>query len=88
LPADPAGVPLKAVFFIGHADANSAVRLTAAQVASRLMARSFPTFWNEEGMNFSTGLAVGLALALPGYQMGFVPEPAAVEYVRNIIGGG
>ena len=86
--ADPAGVPLKAVFFIGHADANSASRLKPAQVASRLMARSFPTFWNEEGMNFSTGLAAGLAQALPGYQMGFVPEPDAVEYVRNIIGGG
>ena len=86
--ADPAGVPLKAVFFISHADVNSASSLKPAQVASRLMARSFPTFWNEDGMRFSTGLAAGVATALPGFEMGFVPEPPAVEYVRNLVSGG
>ncbi|MHB1055972.1 MAG: hypothetical protein ACYC0K_08995, partial [Thermoleophilia bacterium] len=83
--ADPAGVPLKAVFFIEHAETNNAGRLGPGQVASRILARSFPTFWNKEGMQFTAGLATEIALGVPGYELGFVPEQAAVEYVRSLI---
>jgi len=83
--AAQAGVPLSAIFFISHAPENRAVSLGAIQGASQLLARSFPTFWHKEGMQFSAGLTVEIAQCLPCYQLQFLPERSAVEYVRNIL---
>ncbi len=82
--AAAAGAPLKSIFFLKQAAANSHQSLGPAQIASRILATCFPTFWNETGMQFSAGLAAEIAQAVPGYELGFTPGPAAVEHVRNI----
>ncbi|RJQ44705.1 MAG: hypothetical protein C4534_06155 [Gaiellales bacterium] len=83
--ADPGGVRLEAICFLRHDETNHAGRLGPGQAASRLVARSFPTFWNHEGMSFTTGIAAGVAVSIPAYEMGFRPDRAAVEYVRGLL---
>jgi hypothetical protein len=83
--ADPGGVPLKTIFFLHHDESNNASKLSPGQAASRLVARSFPTFWNRDGMDFTTGLAADVATSIPAYEMGFKPDKAAVDYVRGLL---
>ncbi len=83
--ADPGGVPLAAIFFLSHGETNTVSSLSPAQTASRLMARSFPTFWNQEGLGFSTGIATDVALTVPGRELEFVPGPETVDYVRRLL---
>lgn len=87
--ADPGGVPLKAIFFISHAPENKTVNevssLGAAQCASRLLARSFPTFWNRDGMQFSADFAAGIASQTPAFSLEFVPDASVLGYVRNLL---
>lgn len=84
--ADPAAVPLEAIYFISHAPENKADRLGAGQAASQLLARSFPTFWHKEGMQFTAGFTVDIAQNVPAYQLSFAPDRSAVEYVRKQLG--
>jgi len=82
--ADPGGVPLKAVFFIQHAPENKARRLNVMQGATNLLARSFPTFWNRSGMQFSTGMAGDIAGKIPVFELDFTPDSEIVGFVRSL----
>lgn len=83
--ADPSGVPLSAIFFISHAEETLARPISPVLAASQLIARSFPTYWNREGMEFSAELAGNLVQQLPAYELAFKPEPGIVDYVRGIL---
>ncbi len=80
----PEAVPLERVFVLRQAAENRAVPLRPVDAASRLLVRSFPTFWDAEGMAYTTGLLGRLAQAVPCYELGFRPEPGAVDYVRGL----
>lgn len=80
----PEAVPLERVFVLRHAPENRAVPLRPIDAASRLLVRSFPTFWDAEGMAYTTDLLGRLAQAVPCYELGFRPEPDAVDYVRGL----
>ncbi len=80
----PEAVPLERVFVLRQAAENRAVPLRPVDAASRLLVRSFPTFWDAEGMAYTTGLLGRLAQAVPCYELGFRPEPDAVDYVRGL----
>ena len=84
--ADPAGVRLEAIFFIGHAPENRAAPIGAGHAASQMLARSFPTFWRKEGMQYSAGLTAEIAQSVPRFQFDFAPGRPAVEYVRELLG--
>jgi hypothetical protein len=78
------GVPLEKVFFLRHADDNHARRVARAEAASMLLTRCFPPLWDAKGMGFSLDLCAQLAGAVPCYELGFVPDERAVEYVRCV----
>lgn len=80
--ASPQAVPLEQLFVIRHAPDNRAVRLKPADAASRLLVRSFPTFWDAEGMAFTLEFLGELCQAVPCYELGFLPDESAVDYVR------
>lgn len=82
--ASPQGVPLERIFVIRHAGKNRAVPLTPLDAASRLLVRSFPTFWDADGMAFTLAFLGDLAQAVPCYELGFVPDGSVVEYVQRI----
>lgn len=80
----PEAVPLDRIFVLRHASENRAVPLRPVDAASRLLVRSFPTFWDAEGMAYTTELLGRLAQAVPCYDLGFRPEPDVVDYVRGL----
>jgi hypothetical protein len=80
--ASPDAVPLERVFLIQHASVNRALSLEPLDAASRLLVRSFPTFWDAEGMAFTLQFLGRLSQAVPCYELGFVPDRGVVDYVR------
>lgn len=82
--ASPQGVPLERVFIIEHAAENRVVPLDPANVVARLFVRSFPPFWDADGMAFTLGLLGEVAQTIPCSELGFVPDGTVVNSVRCI----
>jgi hypothetical protein len=82
--SSPENVPLERIFFIKHSPNNYASRLKAADAASRLFVRCFPTFWDESCLNFTLGFIGQLAEKVPCYELGFLPDKSALDYVNEL----
>jgi hypothetical protein len=80
----PEGVPLEKVFFLCHAGDNQARRVAGAEAASMLLTRCFPPLWDAAGMGFTLDFCAQLAGAVPCYDLGFLPDARAVDYVRCV----
>ncbi len=78
----PCGVPLDRLHFLKQAPANDLRPVSGIEAASMLLARSFPPFWDPAGMEYTLDLAVGITRDVPCAELGFVPDPSAVEFVR------
>jgi hypothetical protein len=82
LPAvSPASVPLERLYFLCHDVSNRVRPLRPAEVVSRLMGCIFAPWWDREGMAFTLAFLDGLAKEVPCYELGFLPEPGAVDFV-------
>jgi hypothetical protein len=77
------GNMLGGIFFLKHADRNRIMRLSAIDAANRLMVRCFPTFWNREGMRFVLDFCARIAGEIGCYELGFVPDASAVDFIRE-----
>ena len=80
----PGGVPLERVFFLRHAAANEARPVTGAAAAAMLLARCFPPLWDAAGMAYTLEVCAQVAATVPCYDLGFVPDGAAVDFVRCV----
>jgi len=80
--ASPEGALLERIFIIRHAAENTTTPLALADVASRLLVRSFPTFWDAPGMAFTLEFLEKLSQAVPCYDLGFVPDASVVDFVQ------
>jgi hypothetical protein len=80
----PQGVPLEKIFFLRHGEENRASRVAGVAAASMLLARCFPPLWDAEGMGFSLDFCAQVVDSVPCYELGFVPDERAVEYVRCV----
>ena len=80
----PARAELKKIFVLRHAAANDVRPLSRVQGASMLVARSFPTYWDPAGMEFTLNLVSNLSDQIPIYELGFAPTPACVDFVRGV----
>ncbi len=76
--------PLEKIFILRHATKNYITPLSSADLATRLLVRAFPTFWDPAGMAFSLQLLDELSQAVPGYELGFLPDQSAVDFVRSL----
>jgi hypothetical protein len=74
--------PLKMMFILKHALSNQAVRLSPAQAAAALLVRTFAPLWSSPAMDFTLQFLDELCQAVPCYELGFVPDQSAVEYIR------
>ncbi|MBI2859303.1 MAG: hypothetical protein HYX90_09525 [Chloroflexi bacterium] len=79
----PLRAPLKAVYFIVHAPENRLVPLKPSDTITRLLVRSFPTFYSQEGMDYTVRLISEIALQVPCFEMGFKPDQSAIDYVLD-----
>ena len=78
------GAELKRIFVLRHSDSNQARRLSPARAAAILVARSFPTYWNPAGMNYTLTLVEQVISDLPIYDLGFQPTISCVDFVQSI----
>ena len=74
--------PLKKIFILKHAPLNQAVRLSPARAAAALLVRTFAPLWDASAMAYTLHFLDDLCQTVPCYELGFVPNQSAVEYVR------
>lgn len=86
--ASPSHVPLSSIFVLRQAAQNDARDLLPVYAVSQLFARSFPTFWNREGLDFTLSFLQRLCAATPCYELGFRPTEEVVAFVRGLNGSG
>jgi len=86
--ASPSRVPLSSIFVLRQAAQNDARDLLPVYAVSQLFARSFPTFWNREGLDFTLSFLQRLCAAIPCYELGFRPTEEVVAFVRGLNGSG
>jgi hypothetical protein len=82
--SSPRGVSLDKIFFIKHDNKNTFLSLKSIEAASNLLVRSFPTFWNPSGMQYTLRLISELAMKVPCYELGFVPDKNVLEFVEGV----
>jgi hypothetical protein len=80
----PERAPLKKIFFLKHADKNKIKKLSPIDATSRMIVRSFPTFWDKKGMEFTLGFIDELVTEVPCYELGFLHNERIIDFVRNI----
>jgi hypothetical protein len=72
---------LGGVYILKHGTSNQARPLRPVELASLLLARSFPTFWNSAGLSYSVDLLGQLSQVVAGFELGFTPDQGAVEFI-------
>jgi hypothetical protein len=75
----PEAAPLERIFVLQHAEENRLLPLSPRDAASRLLVRSFATFWDAEGMAFTAGFLGRLSQAVPCYELGFLPDERVLD---------
>ncbi len=83
--ASPAGVPLRAVFFLEHASRTRTLPLAPAAAAARLFARTFPPPWDARAVARVLAACARVAQSVPCHVLRFRPEPGAVRFVRDLL---
>jgi len=73
---------LEGIVILKHEQQNRAQRLRPVELSSRLFALSFPTFWDRAGLERSVELLGEISEGIPGWELGFVPDRSAIEYME------
>lgn len=82
-----AGAKLAAIFFITHGSRNRVEPLPMKEAVNRLLVRSFPTFWLQEGMAFAVDFCLRVVRAVPCYELEFLPDMSALAVVKGQLEG-
>jgi hypothetical protein len=80
----PRGAPVHGIFFLHHADHNSAVARRPVLAVSDLVTQSFPSFYSRAGVEFSLSFLGQLVQLVPCYDLYFVPEASAIDLLRRV----
>ncbi len=80
----PGRVPLSKLYFLKHAPDNAVEPLTPAAAAAQLLTNCFPPFHDQEALAFILEFSGQLASEIPAYELGFVPDQSAVEFLRSL----
>jgi hypothetical protein len=77
------GLRIRKLFFLRQGRKNSSRVKSGAEAVSMLLARSFPPFWDKEGMAFTVEFCQRLVSEIPCYELTFVPDAGMIDFVRN-----
>jgi len=80
--ASPEATLLERVYILQHGIRNQATCLKPRDAISRLLVRSFPTYWDPAGMARTLAFLAELTQSVPCYDLAFLPNQGAVDYVR------
>ncbi len=78
----PEAVPLTRIYFLKQALENKLLALKPVNAYTKMLVRSFPTYWNSAGMDFTLGFLDELVQEVPCFELGFVPDNSVVDFVR------
>lgn len=79
----PERVELNKVFFLEHASNNFVRDLNRKKAVLKLLVRSFPPFWDSEGMEFTLGFIDELTKMVPCYDLGFRPDKSIIDFIKT-----
>ena len=82
--ASPEAVPLERIFVIEHGTENRAAPLKPGAAVSEMFARSFPTYWDPEGLAFTLAFLEQMSQAVPCYALDFIPDATVIDFVRCV----
>jgi hypothetical protein len=54
------------------------------EAATRLLVCCFPPFHDPEGMTFVMDFLSQITAEIPCYELGFVPEPSVIDFIRGV----
>lgn len=80
----PEKSPLKKIFFLEHASENYVRDIKRVEAMSKFLVRSFPPFWDSEGMEFTLKFIEEVTGEIPCYDLGFLPDKSAINFIKNI----
>jgi hypothetical protein len=75
--------PLNAIFFLRHGLGNRLHTLSRVEAAARLFSCGFPTFYDPAGLDFTLAFLDEVTAAVPCYELSFVPDESAVDFVQE-----
>jgi len=78
----PEAVPLTRIYFLKQAPENQLLALKPVDAITKMLVRSFPTYWNSAGMDFTLRFLDELVQEVPCFVLGFVPDNSVVDFVR------
>lgn len=78
------GLPIDKLFFLRHGKRNAARVKSGAEAVSMLLARSFPPFWDKEGMAFTVEFCQRLVSNIACFELAFVPNARMIDFVRSL----
>ena len=79
-----AHVPVKKIFFLSHADNNSALKVNGIAAVSELVRNAFLPFWDRDRMEFSTEFLIQVSQNARLLRLGVYPDRKIIDLVRNI----
>jgi hypothetical protein len=79
----PDSAPLARVFLLKHGEQNSLNPLAPMQAAVELLGRSFIPLWDAAKMDFTLKFLDEMCQAVPCYELSFLPDSSAVDFVLN-----
>lgn len=79
-----AGVPVKKIFFINHAEKNHASEICGIKAVSELVKNAFLPFWDKDRMEYSTEFLIQLSLNAALFSLDVYPDRKIMDFVRNI----
>ncbi len=80
----PDAAPLEKVFLLKHAQENYVLPIDPMTAAAALLVRTYAPHWDKCGMEFSLSFLGDLSQTVPCYELGFVPDFTAVNFVRDL----
>lgn len=80
----PERARLERIFFLSHAGENRVEKIEGIDAASKLLVRSFPTFWDKKGMEFTLRFMGELTEEIQCYDLGFLPDESVIDFIKDI----
>jgi hypothetical protein len=79
--SSPSGVRLDKVFFLRSGSDNMSSPAAGTEASALLLGRSFPPFWDKDGMAFTLDLVARIASTTSCSHLSFVPDKSIVAFV-------
>jgi len=81
--ASPEKAPLKSVYFLAKGIKNEMIPLKQSDAAALLFARSFPPYYDQQGLEFTLTFLAELVRSIPCYELPFRPDEKILEFINE-----